>query len=174
MWHLRKLCAQLGSKKSAHRRRVIGRFACVSPYRQTRTELLESTLRPLSVDETLRVRKILACATRMKGRFGKTVLAATLRGSAAKNVMQAHLNELSTYGLLKDMRQDDILIYIDASGPARCLRVSPGEYPTVSITELGERVMREQEQHRAEAPGHYFRRHRGYVECVLISLDQQT
>ena len=102
--------------------------------------------RALTDDELLRVRKILACASRMKGRFGKNVLAATLRGSAAKNVMQAHLNELSTYGLLKDMRQDDILLYIDALCVARCLRVSPGEYPTVSITELGERVMREQER----------------------------
>jgi ATP-dependent DNA helicase RecQ len=82
----------------------------------------------------------------MKGRFGKAVLAGTLRGSAAKNVMQAHLNELSTYGLLNDMRQDDILQYIDALCVAGCLRVSRGEYPTVSITEPGERVMREQER----------------------------
>ncbi len=102
--------------------------------------------RALSDDENLRVRKLLACASRMKGRFGKNMLAATLRGSAAKNVMQAHLNELSTYGLLKDMRQDDILLYIDALCAARCLRVSSGEYPTISITDLGERVMREQER----------------------------
>ena len=101
--------------------------------------------RALTDDELLRVRKILACASRMKGRFGKTVLAATLRGSAAKNVMQAHLNELSTYGLLKDMRQEDILLYIEALCAARCLRTKPGVYPTISITELGERVMREQE-----------------------------
>jgi len=67
--------------------------------------------RALTSEESLRVRKILACATRMKGRFGKTVLAGTLRGSAAKNVMQAHLNELSTYGLLQDLRQEDILAY---------------------------------------------------------------
>jgi ATP-dependent DNA helicase RecQ len=105
-----------------------------------------ATPRALNDDENLRVRKLLACASRMKGRFGKTVLAGTLRGSAAKNVMQAHLNELSTYGLLNDMRQDDILLYIDALCAAGCLRVSPGEYPTVSITELGERVMREQER----------------------------
>ena len=57
--------------------------------------------RALTDEENLRVRKILACASRMKGRFGKNMLAATLRGSAAKNVMQAHLNELSTYGLLE-------------------------------------------------------------------------
>jgi ATP-dependent DNA helicase RecQ len=102
--------------------------------------------RALTDDENLRVRKILACASRLKARFGKNVLAATLRGSAAKNVMQAHLNELSTYGLLKDMRQDDILLYIEALCTARCLRVSPGEYPTISITEFGDRVMREQER----------------------------
>ncbi|HEY2975729.1 MAG TPA: ATP-dependent DNA helicase RecQ [Pyrinomonadaceae bacterium] len=108
--------------------------------------MVPSVPRALTDDELLRVRKILACASRMKGRFGKNVLAATLRGSAAKNVMQAHLNELSTYGLLKDMRQDDILLYVDALCAAGCLRVSQGEYPTVSITESGDRVMREQER----------------------------
>jgi ATP-dependent DNA helicase RecQ len=102
--------------------------------------------RAITDDETLRVRKILACATRMKGRFGKHVLAATLRGSAAKNVLQAHLNQLSTYGLLKDMKQDDILLYIDALIAARCLRITPGEYPMVLITQLGDGVMRERER----------------------------
>ncbi|MGH9873897.1 MAG: RecQ family ATP-dependent DNA helicase [Pyrinomonadaceae bacterium] len=102
--------------------------------------------RALTSEESLRVRKILACAARMKGRFGKQLLAASLRGSAAKNVMQAHLNELSTYGLLKDMRQEDILLYIETLLSAGCLRVSGGNYPTIWITELGERVMREQQQ----------------------------
>jgi ATP-dependent DNA helicase RecQ len=102
--------------------------------------------RALTDDETLRVRKILACAARMKGRFGKGVLASTLRGSAAKNVLQARLNELSTYGLLKDMKQDEILFYVEALIGARCLRITPGEYPMVLITELGEAVMRERER----------------------------
>jgi len=102
--------------------------------------------RALRDDESLRVRKILACASRMKGRFGKNMLAATLRGSAAKNVMQARLHELSTYGLLKGIPQDETLAYIDALCAAGCLRVSRGAYPTVSITERGNRVMREQER----------------------------
>ncbi|MCU1268145.1 MAG: recombinase RecQ [Acidobacteria bacterium] len=102
--------------------------------------------REITDDELLRVRKILACAARMKGRFGKNVLASTLRGSAAKNVMQARLNELSTYGLLNDLKQDDILLYVDALILARCLRITPGEYPMVLITELGESVMRERER----------------------------
>jgi ATP-dependent DNA helicase RecQ len=81
----------------------------------------------------------------MNGRFGKKILVATLRGSAAKQVLTARLNELSTYGLLKDMAQDELENYIDALVAARCLRVKPGAYPTISTTELGDRVMREQE-----------------------------
>ncbi len=102
--------------------------------------------RSLTADETIRVRKILSCATRMKGRFGKQMLAATLRGSAAKNVMQARLNELSTYGLLRDMSQESILLCIEQLVAAGCLSISRGAYPTISITELGSRVMREHEQ----------------------------
>ncbi len=97
-------------------------------------------------DELLRVRKILACAKRMNGRFGKTMLVSTLRGSAAKQVLTARLNELSTYGLLKEMAQDEVQSYIDALVAAHCLRVKGGAYPTISTTELGDRVMREQEQ----------------------------
>jgi ATP-dependent DNA helicase RecQ len=110
-----------------------------------------SAPRELNDDELLRVRKILACAKRMNGRFGKKILVGTLRGSAAKQILTAHLNELSTYGLLRDMAADELEIYIDALVAARCLKVKGGAYPTIATTELGDRVMREQ-------------------ECVLLSL----
>jgi ATP-dependent DNA helicase RecQ len=109
-------------------------------------EPLVNTPRPLNSDELLRVRKILACARRMKGRFGKRTLAATLRGSASKSVLDAQLNDLSTYGLLKDMAQDEILLFIEALVSARCLSVTKGQYPTVSITEFGNRVMLEKDK----------------------------
>lgn len=101
--------------------------------------------RALTGDELLRVRKILACAKRMNGRFGKKMLISTLRGSAAKQVLTAGLNDLSTYGLLKDMAHDELQLYVEALITARCLQVRPGAYPTISTTELGDRVMREQE-----------------------------
>jgi len=82
----------------------------------------------------------------MKGRFGKNVLAATLRGSASRNVLQAHLDQLSTYGLLKEMRQDEIMLFIEALVSARCLRINRGQYPTVSITDFGNLVMLEKEK----------------------------
>ena len=73
-------------------------------------------------EESLLVRKILACAARMQGRFGKGMLASTLRGSRARNVLQAGLDQLSTYGILDDMTQDELMIYIDALVAGRCLQ----------------------------------------------------
>jgi ATP-dependent DNA helicase RecQ len=102
--------------------------------------------RTLTADELLCVRKILACAKRMNGRFGKKLLVGTLRGSAAKQIVKARLNELSTYGLLRDMAHDELELYIEALVNAGCLKVVGSQYPTVSTTDLGDRVMREQEQ----------------------------
>lgn len=107
---------------------------------------IDSSARPLTDDELLRVRKILACAKRMNGRFGRKMLVLTLRGSASKQVMGAGLNQLSTYGLLKNMAEDELQQYIEALIGANCLQVRGGAYPTISTTPLGDRVMREQEK----------------------------
>lgn len=99
--------------------------------------------RALTDEEGLLVRKILACAARMQGRFGKGLLASTLRGSRARNVLQAGLDRLTTYGLLDDMTQEELMAYIDALVAAGCLRVTSGSYPTVALTDFGGDVMRE-------------------------------
>jgi ATP-dependent DNA helicase RecQ len=50
------------------------------------------------------------------------------------------------------MRQDDVMLFIEALCTAGCLLIDKGEYPTVSITELGNRVMREQERIQLAIP----------------------
>ncbi|MDQ3805153.1 MAG: RecQ family ATP-dependent DNA helicase [Acidobacteriota bacterium] len=99
--------------------------------------------RELSAEEVLTVRKILACAARMGGRFGKGLLASVLRGSRSAKLSQAGLDQLTTYGILAGMTQDEILLYVDALVAAGCLRVTGGAYPTVSLTPAGSDVMRE-------------------------------
>ena len=99
--------------------------------------------RELSEDERLTVRKILACAARMGGRFGKGMLASALRGSRSAKLSQAGLDQLSTYGILSGMTQDEILLYVDALVAAGCLHVTGGAYPMVSLTAAGGEVMRE-------------------------------
>jgi RecQ family ATP-dependent DNA helicase len=111
---------------------------------QHRGEAINVTsARTLTGEEQLLVRKVLACAARMNGRFGKNMLASTLRGSRAKTVAQAGLDQLSTYGILSDMTQDELMLYIDALVSAGCLAVTGGAYPTVGLTALGGEVMRE-------------------------------
>jgi ATP-dependent DNA helicase RecQ len=114
-----------------------------SAFESEAQEISITEARPLTDEEKLLVRKILACAARMQGRFGKGMLAATLRGSRAKNVIQAGLNQLSTYGILDDMTQDELMIYIDALVAAGCMTVTGGAYPTVSLSAFGNDVMRE-------------------------------
>ncbi len=106
-------------------------------------EIAVTQARPLTEEEILLVRKILACAARMQGRFGKGLLAATLRGSRARNVRDLGLDSLSTYGILSDMTQDELLLYIDALVAAGCLNIAGGAYPTVSLSSFGADVMRE-------------------------------
>jgi RecQ family ATP-dependent DNA helicase len=108
--------------------------------------------RELSAEESLNVRKILACAARMGGRFGKGMLASVLRGSRSARLSQAGLDQLSTYAILSGMTQDEILLYVDALVAAGCLHVAGGAYPTVAITQLGNEVMRERETVRLPLP----------------------
>lgn len=99
--------------------------------------------RPLAPDELLRVRKALSCVARLKGRFGKTMVAATLNGSKAKEIFRFNLNQLSTYGLLNDMSQNEIMQMLDLLVEAKCLELTRGPYPLVNLTSLGADVMRE-------------------------------
>ena len=108
--------------------------------------------RELASDEQLTVRKILACAARMDGRFGKGILAATLRGSRQAKILQARLDRLSTYGLLAHLTQDEIMLYVDALVAAGCLHVTGGAYPTVVLTALGDEVMRARTQIQLALP----------------------
>jgi ATP-dependent DNA helicase RecQ len=97
--------------------------------------------RALDPEEVTVVRKILSCVARLNGRFGKGTVAAVLRGSRSKQVISHHLDQLSTYGLLKQLSQDDITAYIKALIEAGCIAVGRGEYPTVGLTDFGREVM---------------------------------
>ena len=86
------------------------------------------------VDITEDSRKALSCVGRLKGRFGVSLAAKVLKGSREKRIIEFGLDRLSTYGLLRSYVEKDItdlLYYLVAEG---YLRISEGEYPTVSLT----------------------------------------
>ena len=97
--------------------------------------------RPLSEAEIVFVKKCLSCAARMKGRFGKMRIAQVLTGSRLKVLEEVQLTRLSTYGLLKDFTQPEVLSVLDALVGAGLLESAGTEYPVVKLAESGRRAM---------------------------------
>lgn len=106
--------------------------------------------RPLTEAELQIVRKALSgvarCSTRTgsiwEGRFGRARIAGMLSGSRSKDVISARLDELSTYGILKDEGPAFVQALLREMETAGLLSVSAGEYPLISLTERGAAVMK--------------------------------
>ena len=64
----------------------------------------------------------------------------------------SQLDKLSTYGLLRDMVQDEITTYIKALIQAGCIAVQQGMYPTVGLTDFGRDVMTSRAEVTLELP----------------------
>jgi len=101
---------------------------------------------------TLEAVKIsLSGAARTQGRIGKLLLAKMLGGSAASQVKKLQLHRLSTFGLLRDLTQPEIVELLDAMLRRGLLMQQESEYkpkkevkhrtPIVSITSFGTSVM---------------------------------
>ena len=105
------------------------------------TSANSGVVRPLSDPEIVLVKKCLSCAARMKGRFGKMRIAQVLTGSRLKVLGELQLTRLSTYGLLIDYTQPEVVSVLDALIGAGLLEVAGTEYPLVSLTEFGRQAM---------------------------------
>lgn len=87
-----------------------------------------------AVDRTEEAKMALSCVGRMKGRFGVTMAAKVLKGSRDKRLLEFGLDRLSTYGLMSRLPEKEIadwLYWLVAEG---YMRLSEGQYPTVSLT----------------------------------------
>lgn len=90
------------------------------------------------------LQKVLSGVARARGRFGAHIVAGALRGSKAKKVKNTSLPRLSTYGLLSNLKQDDIVTLLDI-----CLRhdlLDRSDHGCISLNELGNDVMRDPDQ----------------------------
>ncbi|MDF2836239.1 MAG: ATP-dependent helicase [Paenibacillus sp.] len=87
-----------------------------------------------AVDRTEEAKMALSCVGRMKGRFGVTMAAKVLKGSRDKRLLEFGLDRLTTYGLMSRLPEKEIadwLYWLVAEG---YMRLSEGQYPTVSLT----------------------------------------
>ncbi|MDR1363129.1 MAG: DNA helicase RecQ [Spirochaetaceae bacterium] len=87
-----------------------------------------------NVDITLAAQKIISCVYRLKQRgkrFGKTIIIQILRGSKNAKIMNANLNDLSVWGIMKDSSEHEIRDIIDFLVSKEYLALSEGEFPAL-------------------------------------------
>ncbi len=111
-------------------------------------------------EEDLIVRKALSGVARMsrrtargwEGRFGRGKIVQMLCGSRSQEILAAGLDRLSTYGILKTQGAGYLNSLMRAMGDAGLLMTETGEYPLLTLTEKGEKVMRGQTNYRLAWP----------------------
>ncbi len=101
----------------------------------------DSSARIPTKEESIIIQKVLSCVARLDDRFGRGRISQVLVGSRSKEVIDAGLDRLSTYGLLSDQGTDFVWSLLNALIRAECIAVRSGQYPTISLTGLGGEVM---------------------------------
>jgi ATP-dependent DNA helicase RecQ len=88
------------------------------------------------------IRVALAGVARTRGRFGKTVVAQMLCGSRSSKISKMNLQRLSTYGLLKCLKQEGVMDLLSALLNVGCVeQFGENDRPRLRLTELGTEVM---------------------------------
>ncbi|HZW07146.1 MAG TPA: RecQ family ATP-dependent DNA helicase [Phycisphaerales bacterium] len=104
-------------------------------------------------------RKIVSCVARMNqmgyGRassFGARHLVQVLRGSNAESVTQRGHHTLSTFGILREMREDRLNAFVNQLVDSGALSRSTGEFPTIELGPDAAAVMKSQVTARLVEP----------------------
>lgn len=84
-------------------------------------------------DITISAQKVFSCIARLRERFGITIVAEVLKGSAVKKLLQLKLDTLPTYGALRDMSLTDIKDLINRLIAEDYLYLTQGKYPLVKL-----------------------------------------
>ena len=92
-------------------------------------------------DITVPAQKILSCVLRMKERYGVSLLVNTLRGSRSERVIKLGLDELSTYGIMKDESERSLRAKIDFLIARGFLVLTDDEFPVVKTTPASKGVL---------------------------------
>ncbi len=109
------------------------------------------TLREGNAEEVTMLRQTLSGIARMctkransawEGRFGKGRIIQMLVGSKSKEIVDAGLDKLTTYGLLKHIGTNALHPLFGEIEKQGLIETSTGEYPLVSLTVKGDELMR--------------------------------
>ncbi len=98
-------------------------------------------------EEETTILKILSCVARMQGRFGRARVAQVLAGASRKWITSQGMNQLSTYGLLSNFTQEEVLDLMNQLDRQGCF-VLQGDrlYPTIDLSKKGIEVMKKEDK----------------------------
>ncbi len=105
--------------------------------------------RPPTPEEEIIVRKALSGVARMsrrtaagwEARFGRGRIVQMLAGSRSQEIISAKLDQLTTYGILKDKGAGYLNALMRSLADAGLVLTVAGEYPLMTLTTRGEKVM---------------------------------
>ena len=111
---------------------------------------VDSDFRPGTEEELVTIRKLLSGVARAsrrlpngewEGRFGQGKIVQMLVGSQSQELLNARLDELSTYGILKELGSAHVTELFRELLNGGFLWKCKGAYPLVTLTEKGGRLM---------------------------------
>lgn len=94
------------------------------------------------IDITLEAQKILSCIYRLDQRYGVNIVIQVLRGSRNKKVLEAGLNNVSTYGIMKDYSSfilSEIIMTLVSKG---YIYITADKYPVLKLTRKSREVLK--------------------------------
>ena len=117
-------------------------------------------LREPNQEEKIIVRKALSGVARMSvkngqnwtGRFGRGRIVQMLVGSRSKEILGARLDDLSTYGILKEQGTAYLNALFREMQHVGLVQQAPGEYPVLTLTTKGNRIMLDQRNWKMRWP----------------------
>ena len=87
------------------------------------------------IDLTVDAQKILSCIGRVKGSLGGFTITKILMGEKDKKIERKELHKLSTFGLLRHYKKDDLEEFINYLTSEGYLDQSAGSYPVLGLNE---------------------------------------
>lgn len=98
------------------------------------------------VDRTIDAQKVLSCIGKMKRAFGITMVVDVLRGSKNRKILSLGFDELSTYGIMKEYKKEELVTFINRLISHRIIDQVEGTYPVLRLNALSVKVLRSEEK----------------------------
>lgn len=99
-----------------------------------------------STDMTIEAQKILSCIYRTKERFGVNVIIQVLRGSKNKKILNWHLDQVSTYGIVTDISAGglrELIMNLIARG---YIEMTIGKFPILKLNKDSSKILKGEEK----------------------------